>query len=64
MSVWWNSASKIVCVGRNWIAHANELSNPVPKAPFFFLKPTTALISQPGPIILPSRSEVYHYEGM
>jgi len=31
--------SKIVCVGRNYAAHAAELGNDVPKEPLIFLKP-------------------------
>ena len=29
--------SKIVCVGRNYAAHAKELGNDVPKSPLIFL---------------------------
>jgi len=35
--------SKIVCVGRNYAAHAAELGNEVPKEPLIFLKPSTRL---------------------
>ena len=31
-----------MCAGRNYVAHAKELNNPLPSAPFFFLKPNSA----------------------
>ena len=37
--------SKIVCVGRNYIEHAKELGNEVPKVPLIFLKPPSSIIS-------------------
>ncbi|TNC80171.1 MAG: fumarylacetoacetate hydrolase family protein [Oleiphilus sp.] len=52
---------KIVCVGRNYAAHAKELSNPVPVEPVLFIKPSTALIPFTAPIKLPS-DEAIHYE--
>ena len=42
MERWFNTGKKILCVGRNYAAHAKELNNPVPKKPFFFLKPCAA----------------------
>lgn len=39
------SASKIICIGRNYAAHIKELNNTIPKQPFFFEKPTTTLIT-------------------
>ncbi|MEO7458165.1 MAG: fumarylacetoacetate hydrolase family protein, partial [Gemmatimonadaceae bacterium] len=36
--------SKIVCVGRNYAAHAKELGNEVPKEPLIFLKPPSSII--------------------
>lgn len=39
------SARKIVCIGRNYAAHIKELNNPTPKQPFFFLKPTSSLVT-------------------
>ena len=38
-------ARKIVCIGRNYAAHAAELGNQVPKHPLIFLKPSTAIYS-------------------
>lgn len=38
-------ASKIMCIGRNYAAHIRELNNATPKQPFFFLKPTSSVIT-------------------
>lgn len=53
---------KIICIGRNYIEHAKELSNPVPKKPVFFLKPDTALLQKNNPFFYPAFSENVHYE--
>ena len=37
---------KIICIGRNYVDHAKELNNPVPKKPMFFLKPDTAILKK------------------
>src|SRR2546423_11749399 len=44
--------SKIVCIGRNYAAHAAELGNEVPKEPLMFLKPPSAIIRPDEPIVL------------
>ena len=49
--------SKIVCVGRNYAAHARELGNEVPKEPLLFLKPPSSLCHPSQPIRLPAASE-------
>ncbi len=54
---------KIVCVGRNYAAHAAELGNEVPKEPLIFLKPSTAIIGPEDAILLPSYSERVEHEG-
>src|ERR1700692_2314611 len=43
---------KIVCVGRNYAAHAAELGNEMPKEPLIFLKPPAAIIGPGEPIVL------------
>ncbi|WP_010534875.1 fumarylacetoacetate hydrolase family protein [Brachybacterium squillarum] len=48
--------SKVVCVGRNYAAHAAELGNELPEQALFFLKPNTAVIGPEDPIVLPSYS--------
>src|SRR3954451_10943919 len=55
--------SKIVCVGRNYAAHAKELGNDVPKEPLIFLKPPSSLIRDGESIRLPTVSKQVEYEG-
>ncbi|HEY2065050.1 MAG TPA: fumarylacetoacetate hydrolase family protein [Gemmatimonadaceae bacterium] len=55
--------SKIVCVGRNYAAHARELGNDVPREPLIFLKPPSSLIRSGEPIRLPTVSKQVEYEG-
>src|SRR5215831_18033384 len=55
--------SKIVCVGRNYAAHAAELGNEVPKEPLIFLKPSTSIVGPDDPIILPKYSQRVEHEG-
>src|SRR5271163_1542176 len=54
---------KIVCVGRNYAAHAAELGNEVPKEPLIFLKPPSAIIGPEEPIVLPVCSQRVEHEG-
>jgi len=53
--------SKVVCVGRNYAAHAAELGNEVPERPLLFFKPPSAVIGPDEPIVLPASDDV-HYE--
>lgn len=55
--------SKIVCVGRNYAEHAQELGNEIPAQPLLFLKAPSALIGNRGEIILPRQSERVEHEG-
>ncbi len=55
--------SKIVCVGRNYAAHAAELGNPMPERPMLFLKPPSALLEDGQPIVLPAASHQVEFEG-
>lgn len=55
--------SKIVCVGRNYAAHAKELGNEVPREPLIFLKPPSSLIRNGEFIRLPPVSAQVEYEG-
>jgi 2-keto-4-pentenoate hydratase/2-oxohepta-3-ene-1,7-dioic acid hydratase in catechol pathway len=54
--------SKIVCVGRNYAAHAAELGNAVPPEPLLFLKPPSALVAHQSEIVLPPQSERVEHE--
>ncbi len=53
---------KIICVGRNYAAHAAELKNEVPKEPVLFLKPDTALLPKNHPFVYPSFTQNLHFE--
>lgn len=57
------SPSKIVCVGRNYRAHAAELGSEVPKEPLIFFKPPSSLIATGETIRRPKASKNTHYEG-
>jgi acylpyruvate hydrolase len=53
---------KVICVGRNYAAHAAEMRAAVPPAPILFLKPPSALIGHGGRIVLPAASSDVHHE--
>ncbi|HYW31628.1 MAG TPA: fumarylacetoacetate hydrolase family protein [Gemmatimonas sp.] len=55
--------SKIVCVGRNYRAHAAEMGNDVPKEPLLFLKPPSSIIRGGEPIVLHPVSSHIEFEG-
>jgi 2-keto-4-pentenoate hydratase/2-oxohepta-3-ene-1,7-dioic acid hydratase in catechol pathway len=55
--------SKVVCVGRNYAAHAAELGNEVPKEPLIFLKPPSAIVGPDEPIVLTPISKRVEHEG-
>ena len=53
---------KIICVGRNYAAHASELNNPVPQEPVLFMKPDTAIPQARTPFYIPGFSNDVHHE--
>ena len=53
---------KIVCVGRNYVDHAKELGNDVPKVPLIFLKPSSSVIAPGEAILLPPQSDQVEHE--
>ena len=53
---------KIICIGRNYTDHAQELNNSIPKEPLFFLKPDTAIQPKGHPFFIPDFSSDIHYE--
>jgi 2-keto-4-pentenoate hydratase/2-oxohepta-3-ene-1,7-dioic acid hydratase in catechol pathway len=55
--------TKIVCVGRNYRAHAKELGSEVPEVPLLFLKPSTAIVGPQDAIRCPEQSSEVHHEG-
>ena len=54
--------SKIICVGRNYVAHAKEHGAEVPDVPLLFLKPPSAVIGPGEKIILPPQSQQVEHE--
>src|SRR6185436_14694995 len=48
---------KIICVGRNYAAHARELGNDVPDKPLLFFKPPSSVIEDGDSIVLPPLSK-------
>lgn len=54
---------KIICIGRNYVEHANELNNAVPTSPLIFMKPQTAILQYGQPFYHPEFSKDIHYEG-
>src|SRR6201993_4103413 len=55
--------TKIVCIGRNYAAHAAELGNDVPKEPLIFLKPPTSIVGPSENIVLTKYSQRVEHEG-
>jgi 2-keto-4-pentenoate hydratase/2-oxohepta-3-ene-1,7-dioic acid hydratase in catechol pathway len=54
--------SKILCVGRNYAAHAKELGNDVPSEPLLFLKPPSAVCGPEDEVRLPAMSQRVEHE--
>ena len=53
---------KIICIGRNYVAHAQELGNEVPENPVIFMKPDTAVLKKGSDFYIPEFSDDVHYE--
>ena len=53
---------KIICIGRNYVAHAHELNNEIPEEPIFFMKPDSSLLRNNEPFYIPSWSKEIHHE--
>lgn len=53
---------KIICIGRNYLAHIAELDRELPTEPLFFMKPATALLLPHNPFFYPDFSRQIHYE--
>jgi 2-keto-4-pentenoate hydratase/2-oxohepta-3-ene-1,7-dioic acid hydratase in catechol pathway len=53
---------KIICIGRNYAAHAAELNNPIPETPLLFLKPDTAVLKDGKAFYHPNFSNDIHHE--
>jgi len=53
---------KIICIGRNYVAHAKELGNAVPEEPVIFMKPKSALLVPGMNFYYPAFTNELHYE--
>lgn len=59
LSIW--QPSKLICVAKNYPAHAAEMDSAVPATPTFFIKPNSSLCDFAGPLQLPrDRGDVHH----
>ncbi|GAA1076605.1 fumarylacetoacetate hydrolase family protein [Tsukamurella strandjordii] len=56
-------ASKVICIGKNYAAHAAEMGGEAPKDPVIFIKPNTSIVGPLAPIKLPRNSQQVDYEG-
>lgn len=56
-------ASKVICMGKNYAAHAREMGGEPPEDPVIFLKPNTAIIGPNVAIQLPADANPVHHEG-
>lgn len=53
---------KIICIGRNYTEHIEELENEKPDNPVIFLKPDSSVLTNNNPFVIPSFSNNIHYE--
>lgn len=53
---------KLICIGRNYIKHIEELKNEKPTDPVVFLKPDTAILLKKQPFFIPDFSDDVHHE--
>lgn len=53
---------KLICIGRNYTEHIEELENEKPKDPVVFLKPDTAILLKKQPFFIPDFSDDVHHE--
>ena len=53
---------KLICIGRNYVDHINELSNEHPDEPVVFIKPDSAILPKEQDFYIPEFSEDVHYE--
>ncbi|KIH77908.1 2-keto-4-pentenoate hydratase/2-oxohepta-3-ene-1,7-dioic acid hydratase (catechol pathway) [Geoalkalibacter ferrihydriticus] len=56
------SIGKIICLGRNYAAHIQELGNEVPEEPVVFMKPATSIIRAGEKIVIPPYSRQCQHE--
>ncbi|MFT6064326.1 MAG: 2-keto-4-pentenoate hydratase/2-oxohepta-3-ene-1,7-dioic acid hydratase in catechol pathway [Polaribacter sp.] len=53
---------KIICIGRNYVKHIEELANEKPQSPVVFLKPDSAILPRKNPFFMPPFSKDVQYE--
>jgi 2-keto-4-pentenoate hydratase/2-oxohepta-3-ene-1,7-dioic acid hydratase in catechol pathway len=53
---------KVVCVGRNYAAHAKELNNPIPDTPILFIKPASSVVPFGPDFTIPKDQGSVHHE--
>ena len=53
---------KIICIGRNYVNHIEELKNERPTEPVVFMKPDSAILLKQHPFVIPEFSEDVHHE--
>lgn len=53
---------KIICIGRNYVKHIEELHNMRPSEPVIFLKPDSSILPKKIPFFIPDFSSDIHYE--
>jgi 2-keto-4-pentenoate hydratase/2-oxohepta-3-ene-1,7-dioic acid hydratase in catechol pathway len=53
---------KIICIGRNYVKHIEELQNERPEQPVVFLKPDSAVLLKQHPFVIPEFSDDIHHE--
>lgn len=53
---------KIICIGRNYASHIEELKNERPEEPVIFMKPDSALVLKQHPFVIPEFSKDVHHE--
>ncbi|RDI57602.1 fumarylacetoacetate hydrolase family protein [Flavobacterium glaciei] len=53
---------KIICIGRNYTNHIEELQNERPTEPVVFMKPDSAVLLKQHPFVIPEFSEDIHHE--
>jgi len=57
-----NKPMKVICIGRNYTEHIEELVNEKPTEPVVFLKPDTAILLKKQPFFIPDFSDDVHHE--
>ena len=53
---------KIICIGRNYTKHIEELANERPEHPVVFMKPDTSILLKKNPFIIPEFTQEVHHE--